>query len=170
MKKVLIMLDNGVEDIEFLYSFHRFQEAGYKVDVVASKGKETYVGDHGVPMESDLSPEEVNIDEYVALVIPGGRAPDSMRLNKGLINVTKQALEKGLVIAAVCHGLQMLIELDALRGKKVTSWYAIKTDLKNAGATWIDTPVVVDGKLVTARYPPDLGAFCREALNLLKEQ
>jgi protease I len=168
MRKVLIMVENGVEDTEFLYPYYRFQEEGYKVDVVAPKAKETYVGKHGVPIRPDFSPEEVNIEEYDALIIPGGKAPDRMRINEGLVKIVKEAYEKGKVIAAICHGPQMLIEADILRGKRATCWKSVTTDLKNAGAIFVDAPVVVDGNLVTSRFPPDLPQFCKETLKLLK--
>jgi protease I len=164
------MLDEGVEDVEFLYPFYRFQEEEYKVEVVASKAKETYIGKRGVPMRSDLSPEEVKIEDYDALIIPGGRAPDKMRVNKGLVNIVRDAYEKGKVIAAVCHGPQMLIEADLLRGKKATCWKSVVTDLKNAGADFIDAPAVVDRKLVTSRSPEDLPKFCQETIRLLKKR
>jgi protease I len=170
MKKVLIMLDEGVEDVEFLYPYYRFQEEGYSVDVVATKAKETYIGKHGVPMKSDLSPEEVKIEDYDALIIPGGRAPDRMRMNKGLVKIVKDAYNKGKVIAAVCHSPQMLIEADLLRGKKATCYRSVVTDLKNAGANYVDAPVVVDGKIVTSRFPDDLPKFCQETITLLKKQ
>jgi protease I len=164
------MLDEGVEDVEFLYPYYRFQEEEYKVEVVASKAKETYIGKHGVPMRSDLSPEEVKIEDYDALIIPGGRAPDKMRVNKGLVNMVRDAYEKGKVIAAICHGPQMLIEADLLRGKKATCWKSVITDLKNAGATFVDAPAVVDAKLVTSRSPEDLPKFCQETIRLLKKR
>lgn len=170
MRKVLVMLDEGVEDVEFLYPYYRFQEEEYKVEVVASKAKETYIGKHGVPMRSDLSPEEVKIEDYDALIIPGGRAPDKMRVNKGLVNMVRDAYEKGKVIAAICHGPQMLIEADLLRGKKATCWKSVITDLKNAGATFVDAPAVVDAKLVTSRSPEDLPKFCQETIRLLKKR
>lgn len=168
MQKVLIMVDEGVEDAEFLYPYYRFQEEGYKVDIVGSKAKETYMGKHGVPIKSDLSPGEVNIDEYDAIIIPGGRAPDRMRINKSLVKIVREGHEKGKVIAAVCHGPQMLIEADVLRGKKATCWKSVATDLKNAGATFIDAPTVVDGNIVTSRFPDDLPKFCQEAIKLLR--
>lgn len=168
MQKILIMIDEGAEDAEFLYPYYRFQEEGYKVDIVGSKAKETYIGKHGVPIKSDLSPEEANVDEYDAIIIPGGRAPDRMRIDKGLVKIVREAHEKGKVIAAVCHGPQMLIEADVLRGKKATCWKSVATDLKNAGATFIDAPAVVDGNIVTSRFPDDLPKFCQEAIKLLK--
>lgn len=165
----MIMVEEGVEEAEFLYPYYRFQEEGYKMDIVGSKAKRTYNGKHGVPFTSDLSPKEVDIEEYDAVIIPGGRAPDIMRINEGLVNIIKQAHKKGKIIAAVCHGPQMLIEADIVRGKKATSWKSVATDLKNAGATFVDAPVVVDGKLVTSRMPADLPKFCQETIKLLKK-
>jgi protease I len=121
-------------------------------------------------MKSDLSPEEVKIEDYDALIIPGGRAPDRMRINKSLVKIVKDAYNKGKVIAAVCHGPQMLIEADLLRGKKATCYRSVVTDLKNAGANYVDAPVVVDGKIVTSRFPDDLPIFCQETIKLLKKQ
>ncbi|KYH40680.1 MAG: intracellular protease, PfpI family [Candidatus Bathyarchaeota archaeon B26-2] len=168
MPKILIMVDEGVEDAEFLYPYYRFQEEGYKVDVVGSKAKETYLGKHGVPIRSNLSPEEVNVDDYGALIIPGGRAPDRMRINKGLVRIVRDFYERGKVIAAICHGPQMLIEADVLRGKRATCWKSVATDLRNAGATFVNSPVVIDGNIVTSRFPADLPKFCRETIKLLK--
>ncbi|MEM2111251.1 MAG: type 1 glutamine amidotransferase domain-containing protein [Candidatus Bathyarchaeia archaeon] len=169
MRKALIMVDEGVNEFEFIYPYYRFQEEGYQVDIVASKAKETYIASHGVQVKSDVSPKEVNIDDYDALVIPGGRAPGRMRVDEGLVKIVKEAYEKGKVIAAICHGPQMLIEADILRGKKATCYKAVKTDLKNAGAIYVDAPVVVDGKLVTSRVPADLPKFCQETIKLLKK-
>jgi protease I len=168
MKKILMLLDNGAEDSEFVYPYFRFQEEGYKVEVVGAKANETYIGKHGVPLKSDLSPEQVKLEAYDAL-IPGGRAPDIMRTNKALVQIVKDAHTKHKVIAAVCHGPQMLIEADILRGKRATCWKSVATDLKNAGATFVDVPVVVDGNIVTSRMPADLPQFCKEAIKLLKE-
>ena len=91
------------------------------------------------------------------------------RQNKGLVNIVKEAYEKGKVIAAICHGPQMLIEADILRGKKATCWKSVITDLKNAGATFIDESAVVDGNIVTSRFPADLPRFCQETIKLLKK-
>ncbi|MBS7632253.1 type 1 glutamine amidotransferase [Candidatus Bathyarchaeota archaeon] len=167
MPKALILIEEGFEDSEFVYPYYRFQEEGYKVDIVGPKAKQVYIGKHGVPITSDLSPEQVKIEEYDAVVVPGGRAPDRMRINIGLVKIVKEAYEKGKVIGAVCHGPQMLIEADILRGKKVTGWKSVATDLRNAGATFIDAEAVVDGKIVTSRSPADLPQFCREMLRLL---
>jgi len=120
-------------------------------------------------MKSNLSPAEVNVDDYEAVIIPGGKAPDRMRINEGLVRIVKEAYEKGKVIAAICYGPQMLIEADILREKKATCWKSVATDLKNAGATFIDAPIIVDGNIVTSRFPADLPKFCQETIKLLKK-
>ncbi|MFB0543174.1 MAG: type 1 glutamine amidotransferase domain-containing protein [Candidatus Bathyarchaeia archaeon] len=168
MPKVLIMVDNGFEDAEFIYTYYRFQEEGYQVEVVAPRAKETYKGQHGVPTRSDLSPKEAKVDKYHALIIPGGKAPDRMRAHKGLVNIVKEFYEKGKVIASICYGPKMLIEADILRGKKATCYWFVARDLENAGATFIDTPVVVDENLVTSRFPGDLPKFCQETIKILQ--
>lgn len=169
MKKMLIFVHNGVEDSEFIYPYYRFQEEGYEMDIVSAKAKETYTGKHGVAFVSDLAPGQVHLDEYDAVIIPGGQAPDRMRINKGLVDIVREANRKGIVIAAVCHGPQMLIEADIVRGKTATAWSSVRTDLKNAGAKVVDEEAVVDENLVTSRSPADLPAFCRATINLLSK-
>jgi len=168
VKKVLLLAENGFEDRELMYPYYRLQEAGYKVDIVGPRAKETYKGEYGLTVTSDLSPENVKIDEYEAVIIPGGRAPDRMRLNKGLVQLVKDAFNKGKIVAAVCHGPQLLIEAGALKGKKATCYMSVATDLKNAGGIYEDRSVVVDGNLVTSRFPADLPNFCQEILKLLQ--
>jgi protease I len=167
MKKIRIFLERGVEDSEFIYPYYRFQEEDYKIDIVAPKAKQQYIGKHGVPFTSDISPSEVNVNNYEALIIPGGQAPDRMRINSDLVKIVKDANIKGKIIAAVCHGPQLLIEADIVRGKKATSWSSVRTDLKNAGATVEDQSVVVDGNIVTSRSPNDLPDFCKATIKLL---
>jgi protease I len=167
MQKVLLFVHNGFEDRELMIPFYRFQEAGYRVDVVGPKAETTYNGEYGLNMKSDLAPEDVNIDDYAAIIIPGGRAPDRMRTNKGLVQLAKEAFEKGKVIAAICHGPQLLIEADVVKGKKATCYESVSTDLKNAGGIYLDKSVVVDGNLVTSRFPADLPDFCQETLRVL---
>jgi protease I len=169
MQKAIVLVDNGFQEAELLVPYYRLQEAGLKVDLVGPKAKETYVGRYGYRLMADLAAEDVKIEEYSAVVVPGGYAPDSMRTKKPLVNLVKAAFEKGKVVAAICHGPQMLIEADVVRGKKVTSVVAVATDLKNAGAVWEDRSVVVDGNMVTSRHPPDLPDFCRETIRLLKK-
>jgi protease I len=167
LKKILFFLEKGVEDSEFIYPYYRFQEEGFKMDIVAPQAKKEYVGKRGVTFTSEFSPNEIVIDDYDAVIIPGGQAPDRMRIHSDLVQLVKEANSKGKVIAAVCHGPQMLIEADIVRGKTVTSWPSVRTDLKNAGANVVDEASVVDGNIVTSRSLDDLPDFCKATLNLL---
>ena len=168
MDKVIVLVEKGFEDREFMYPYYRLQEAGYKVEVVGPKSGEIYCGEYGLSVRADSSPQEIDVDDYVAVVIPGGRAPDRMRTNKGLVELARSAFQKGKVIAAICHGAQLLIEADVLRGKMATCYISVSTDLKNAGGLYKDRAVVVDGNLVTSRFPADLPQFCEAILRLLK--
>jgi len=107
------------------------------------------------------------LDECVAVIVPGGWAPDRMRIRPGLVKLVRDAFDRGLVVAAICHGPQLLVEADVVRGKKLTCYRAVATDVKNAGGEYVDKAVVVDGNLVTSRFPPDLPQWCRETLKLL---
>lgn len=166
-RKALILVDEEFEDAELIYPYYRLQEAGFEVYFIASEANKTYKGKKGFSITSNLSPKNLNINEYDVLIIPGGRAPDKMRMNKELVDVVKEAFNKGKIIGAICHGPQMLIEADVIKGRKVTGYKSISTDLKNAGAKFIDEPVVVDGNIITSRKPDDLPYFCKEILNAL---
>ncbi len=170
MKKILIFLENGFEDSEFIYPYYRFQEEGYKMDIVAPKTNHVYTGEHGVSFMSEFSPEQININEYDAVIIPGGRAPDKMRVNEGLVSIVKEVNKKNIAIAAVCHGPQVLISAEIVCGKTMTSWPSVRTDLKNAGANVVvDKSAVTDGNIVTSRWPADLPDFCAATIDLLKK-
>lgn len=170
MKKILIFLEDGFEDSEFIYPYYRFQEEGYKLDIVAPKAQQTYTGEHGVSFTSELAPEHVRLNQYDAVIVPGGRGPDRMRLNDGLVKIIKEANGKGMVISAICHGPQMLISADVVRGKTMTSWPSVRVDLKNAGANVVtDKSSVTDGNIVTSRWPADLPDFCAATINLLRK-
>jgi protease I len=164
MAKMLLMIENGFEDAEVIYPFYRMQEAGYEIDVVGPAKGETYKGKYGYPVTANTDPSEVNIRDYVTLLIPGGQAPDKMRLNDGLVDLVKAADREGLVVAAICHGPQMLIEADIVRGRNATCYRSVLTDILNAGAIYHDLPVITDGNMITSRAPKDLPEFCRQIL------
>jgi protease I len=167
MAKVLMLTHDGVEDREMAYPYYRMQEAGYQVEVVGPQRGKTYTGGRGLPFTADLAPEDVRVDDYAAVIIPGGKAPDAMRTIPAMVNIVRDAVNKDKVVAAICHGPQMLIEADVLRGRRATCYVSVSTDLKNAGASYTDEPVVVDGNLVTSRMPGDLPAFCKATVELL---
>ena len=167
-KTVLLLVEDGFRDEEVIYPYYRFIEAGFDVKVVGPEKNKEYKGKFGVGIISTLAPEDVDINEIAAVIIPGGYAPGKMRLNKLMVNIVRKAFISSKIIASICHGGQMLVEADIVRGKNVTSWKGIATDLKNAGGNYLDQEVVVDENLVTSRMPEDLPAFCRTAISLIK--
>jgi protease I len=167
MKKMLIFLENGFEDSEFIYPYYRFQEEGYKLDIASTKAKQQYTGEHGVSFTSDMSVDDVDLNDYDAVIVPGGKGPDKMRLNSRFAEIVSEANGKGMVIAAICHGPQVLISADVVRGKTMTSWPSVRIDLKNAGANVVDQSAVTDGNMVTSRWPADLPDFCAATIILL---
>jgi protease I len=144
------------------------QEAGLAVDVVGPVKGAVYKGKYGYPLAADLAPAEVKVAEYAGVIIPGGQAPDRMRINDGMVDIAKAAGRSGLIVAAICHGPQMLIEADLVKGRNVTCYKSVLTDILNAGGIYHDLPVMVDGMLVTSRTPADLPDFCRQIVALLK--
>jgi protease I len=126
--------------------------------------------DWGSSYAVDKTIDEVNADDYDGLVLPGGvMNPDKLRMNTAVVNFTRKFLEEGKPVAAICHGPWTLIETGLLRGRTVTSYTSIKTDLVNAGANWVDKEVVVDKGLVTSRKPDDLPAFCKKMIEEIAE-
>jgi protease I len=182
-KKVLIIAGDGVEAQEIFYPYYRLKEAGYEVDVAAPSKKdvlftvvhdfepgwETYSEKPGYrfPWVSKAF-KDVKPEEYEGLVIPGGRAPEFIRTYPELEKLVKHFFEKNKPVAAICHGPLVLAAYGLLKGRKATSYIAVKPDVEIAGAKYVDAEVVVDGNLVTSRAWPDLPAFMREFLKLLK--
>lgn len=167
MAKILLLIENDFEDTEALVPYYRMQEAHFTVDVVGPH-KGTYHSLHGYPLTANLGPAEIAVDDYAGIMIPGGQAPDRMRANDDLVEIVKQANTKCLTIGAICHGPQMLIEADIIRGRNVTCYPSILTDILNAGAIYHDLEVIIDDNLITSRSPADLPAFCREVLRSLQ--
>jgi len=168
-KKVLIISFDDVEDIELLYPYYRLIEEGYQVHV-ASKNRGVIKGKHGYEMRVDITFNKVNPEEYDGLIIPGGKAPEKIRIIPKVISIVKHFFENNKPIAAICHGPQVLISAGVVKGKKVTSYIGIRDDIIAAGGLYENREVVVDEYLVTSRHPPDLPAFMREFLKLLKSK
>jgi len=166
MAKVAFILDEMFEDSEFRVPYERVNEAGHEAIVVGlEKGKkvEGKKGKESITIE--VSAEEADPANFDALVIPGGYSPDKIRTNEKMVAITRKMVDSGKPVAAICHAGWMLAEADVLKGKTVTSWPSIKTDLKNAGAEWVDQEVVEDGNLITSRKPDDLEAFSKALLS-----
>jgi protease I len=171
--KVAMLTENGFEQVELTSPKEALEQAGVTVHIVSPQKKEVKawdVDDWGITLPVDVPLDEANPDNYDALVLPGGVLnPDKLRASKKAVDFVKHFLESGKPLAAICHGPQTLIETGMLRGRKMTSYPSVKTDLINAGVNWVDQEVVVDNGLVTSRSPKDLGAFNKKMLEELAE-
>ncbi len=163
-----MFLEDNYEDLEFWYPCLRFQEEGAEVTVVAPELK-SYTSKHEYPAQADLKVDEANPQDFDAVIVPGGYAPDKMRRYPEMINFLKNLFGQGKVVAAICHGPWMLVSAGVLQGRKATCFYAIKDDIINAGAEYLEQPVVRDGRIITSRIPSDLPLFCREIITALLE-
>ncbi len=164
--KVLIMSADEFEDLELLYPYYRLKEAGHEVDI-ASMVAGDIVGKHGIVARAGLDFKGVDPEEYDALVIPGGRAPERVRTDETALKLVRRFFERGKPVAAICHGPQILVSAGVVKGKKATCYRSVTEELKRAGAKYVDAEVVVDGNLITSRFPDDLPAFARELLRKL---
>ncbi|NPV89011.1 type 1 glutamine amidotransferase [Coprothermobacteraceae bacterium] len=153
--KVAILLDDGFEDMEFFYPYYRLQEANYQVTVLGVSAKVAR-SKNGLPFEITETIAAHTPDEFVGLYIPGGHAPDRLRRYEEVKRFVKEFNDAGKPIAAICHGPQVLISAKVVAGRTMTSVDAIRDDVENAGAVWVNEPVVVDRNLVTSRVPKDL--------------
>jgi protease I len=169
-KRVAILAENLYQEMELWVPYYRLKEEGAEVRVVGAGGAKSYTSKHGYPVNVDVQAEQVNAVEYDAVVIPGGFAPDMMRRSPAMVKLVREAHQQGKVVAAICHAGWMPVSAGILKGKRATSFFSIKDDLVNAGATWVDEEVVVDGNLITSRKPDDLPAFCREIVKALAKK
>lgn len=167
--RVALLVEDVYEDLEFWYPYHRLREAGCQVTVVGT-GKDAYEGKHGLPASEDVAVDEVSAEEFDAVVVPGGYAPDRMRRHPEMVDFVREMDEQGGVVAAICHAGWLLVSAGVVEGRSVTSFFSIEDDLVNAGAEWVDREVVRDGNLITSRRPDDLPAFARTILEALEER
>ena len=167
-KKVIIFAEEMYNEFELWYPYYRLLEAGAVVTLVGSGSAQVYKSKLGLPVSVQTSAERVDPKDFNGLIIPGGYAPDHMRRYPSMVRLVKEIFEAGKVVAAICHAGWMLASAEVVRGKKVTSFFAIKDDLIHAGAEWVDQEVVVDGNLITSRKPDDLPAFMRAVITALK--
>lgn len=158
-KKVAILVEEMFNLFEFWYPYYRLQEAGAEVVVVGSGRCRDFNGKPGTVARADVSASDVSAEEFDAIIIPGGYAPDMMRRHEHMVEFVKKADMAKKVIAAICHAGWMLVSADILKNRKATSFFAIKDDMVNAGADWVDEAVVVDGNLITSRKPDDMIVF-----------
>ena len=168
-KRVAILAEDLYQVLEAWYPILRLKEEGIETRVIGTGSKVSYGSKEGYPVAVDAAIEEVNPKDFHGVIIPGGFAPDILRRYEKIVQFVRQLHEDGKVVAAICHGGWLLVSADIVRGRKVTCFFAIKDDLKAAGANYVDEEVVVDGNIITSRKPEDLPAFVREIIKKLKE-
>ncbi|HEY3347504.1 MAG TPA: type 1 glutamine amidotransferase domain-containing protein [Nitrospirota bacterium] len=165
--KALIISANDFEDLELYYPYYRLKEEGWDI-TIAAPDTGTIAGKHGysVPIESKFS--DINPDEFDILFIPGGRAPEEVRINENALRIVNSFFDDGKIVASICHGAQVLVSANRVLGRKITCWKGVRDDVLAAGGLYTDTEVVVDGNLVSSRMPVDLPAFMRELMKLTR--
>ena len=166
-KRIAILVEDAYQVLEAWYPYLRLREEGIDTIFVGTGNKKQYSSKEGYPAPEELSIKDARADDFAGVVIPGGYAPDILRRYKQVNDFVKDMHKKNKVVAAICHGGWVLASAGISKGKKATAFFAIKDDMVNAGADFIDKEVVVDGNLITSRNPYDLPAFCREILKKL---
>lgn len=173
-KNIAILVTNGFEQVEMVKPRQAFNDAGANTYLISPVGEQVQGWNHYDKADYfavDVPLDEVNPDNYDALLLPGGVAnPDELRTNGRAVQFVRAFFNVDKPVAAICHGPWTLIEADVVKGRKVTSWSSLQTDLKNAGADWVDKEVVVDGNLLTSRNPDDIPAFIEAAIALFARQ
>lgn len=167
-RRIALFVADLYEDLEFWYPRIRMEEEGADVVVVGPEEK-SYTGKHGLTAGAHHAIATVDPQDFDALIIPGGYAPDQMRRSEKMVEFVRSMHKVGKPIAAICHAGWMLASADILKGKRVTGFFSIRDDLENAGAQWVDEEVVEDGSLITSRNPGDLPAFCRTIIDAVEK-
>jgi protease I len=167
--RAAVLVEQQYQEMEVWYPYYRLRESGCKVTMVGPEAGATYPSKLGYPAKADKAAKDVSAKDFDILVIPGGFAPDFLRRNEAILKLVSEMAEQGKVVAAICHGPWVLCSTQALKGRKATCFFAIKDDVANAGARYIDAEVVRDGNLVTSRKPDDLPAFMQAIFQAAKE-
>jgi protease I len=168
-KRVAVLVEQQYQEMEVWYPIYRLREAGCNVTVVGPEAGQTYPSKLGYPCKSDKAAKDCRAEDFDCVVIPGGFAPDFMRRTEAMIRFVSNMAEQGKICAAICHGPWVLCSTQALKGKKATCFMAIKDDVINAGAKYVDQECVRDANIITSRKPDDLPAFVSTILTAIKE-
>lgn len=172
-RKVAFLATDGVEEVELTAPWNALKRAGADVMLVSDKPGEIQAMNHDAKAAKfpvDIEVSRVTARDFDALVLPGGVAnPDKLRTNPAAVIFVREFMELDKPVAAICHGPWLLVEADALRGRTITSWPSLETDVRNAGGAWVDKEVQLDQKLLTSRKPDDLPAFCAKLVELLAD-
>ena len=168
-KRIAILAEEDFEDAELIVTMRAMKDVGARVVIIGSGSQETYRGKRGnATIVVDATADRVKAEDFDAVIVPGGYAPDRMRLYPSMVDLVRKAHDVDRVVAAICHGPQLLLSADIVKGRRVTSWPSVAVDLKNAGAKWVDEPVVQDGNLITSRKPADLPRFNEAIIEALR--
>jgi len=167
-KKIAMLVESQFHDTEFFVPYYRMLEAGFDVTIVGPAANTDYPSKHGEPVKSEMSASEAKDKEWDAVIVPGGWCPDFLRRYPDVLELIRRVNDKKGIVAGICHAQSVFISANILRGVKATSFFAIKDDVVNAGAEWIDKEVVIDGNIITSRSPKDLPAFCKAIVNALQ--
>lgn len=166
-KRVAVLVEQQYQEMEVWYPVYRLREAGCEVVMVGPEAGKTYPSKLGYPAVADLAAKEAKADTFHAVVIPGGFSPDYIRRSEPMLKFVRDLFAQGKPVAAICHGPWVLCSTSALKGKTATGFHSIKDDMVNAGATFVDKEVVVDGNLITSRKPDDLPAFVAAVMEMM---
>ncbi|CAN5889467.1 type 1 glutamine amidotransferase domain-containing protein [soil metagenome] len=168
-KKVVALLAEGFEDLEYWVTVMRLREEGAEV-ITVGPDLETVYGKNALSAQADATPADVDASEFDGVVVPGGWAPDKLRRFPRILEIVREVNDRGKTVGIICHGGLVAISAGIVDGGRATGSLGIKDDLENAGATWVDEPAFRDGNLVWGRVVPDIPAFCRELVGALADQ
>jgi len=167
MNRIVILVEEGYEEFELWVPYYRFLEAGLAVEIAGEESGRTYAGKHGITVTAARSFSDVGLENVAAVVVPGGSAPDRLRLHEEALDLIRRANKAGIIVAAICHAGSVLISAGIVSGRRLTSYRSIRDDLLAANAEWVDEPVVIDGNLITSRTPRDLPQFLPAILDAI---
>ena len=168
-KQVAVLIEQQYQEMEVWYPVYRLRDEGCKVVLVGTEAGKTYASKLGYPAKADVSAKDVTASQFAAIVIPGGFCPDYIRRSEAMMKLVRDAHDQKKPLAAICHGPWVLCSSTALKGRKATCFHSIKDDVVNAGATYVDQDVVVDGHVITSRTPDDLPAFVRAIVKMMAD-
>jgi protease I len=167
-KRIAVFAESNYQTLELWYPVLRMREAGATVTIVGTGSDDAYKSETGYPVKVDVEADEISVDDIDGVIIPGGFAPDRLRRYPAVLDLVKGVHERGGVVAFICHAGWVPISAGIVSGKRVTSVSAIKDDLINAGATWVNEEVVQDDNMISSRGPEDLPAFCRAIISAMR--
>jgi protease I len=168
-KRVAVLVEQMYQEMEVWYPVYRLREAGCAVELVAPEAGKTYASKLGYPAKSTLAAPDAKADQFAAVVIPGGFSPDYIRRSEPMLRLVRDIHAQGKPVAAICHGPWVLCSTTALKGRKVTCFHSIKDDVQNAGGTYVDQEVCIDGNVITSRTPEDLPAFVVALMEMMRK-